>query len=93
MATSNEPLLTESVPGSSPRKGHSTQHWVLFLLLTLVAAFAIYKYVWQPRQQETKEVAEETKARNNAKPVATVVKIDDGTFLARVEHSRNDAGL
>ena len=75
MPTTNEPLLSAPAVNDGKRKGHSTRYWVLFLLLTLVAGLAIYKYVWQPRQQETTEVAQDTKDRINAKPIATVVKV------------------
>lgn len=79
MAASNEPLM-EAATTSRERKGHSTSHWLLFLLLTLAAAFVIFKFVWQPRQQESAEVVNETKARVSAKPMATVVKVMPAPF-------------
>ncbi len=75
MAISNQPLLSDPATGEKQRKGHSSVYWLIFLLVTGVAAFLIFKYVWQPRQQETDEVAKETKERISARPIATVVKV------------------
>ena len=75
MATSNEPLLTDPAADANQRKGHSSRYWLFFLLVTAVAGVLIYKYAVQPRQQETREVALDTKERMAAKPIATVVKV------------------
>ncbi len=79
MATSNEPFINATPPNAQPT-GHSARHWLLFILLTLIAAVAVFKYVWQPRQQENAEVVQETKARVSAKPIATVVKVMASPF-------------
>jgi len=75
MAISNEPLLTDPAASQQQRKGHSLVYWLVFLLVTAVAAFFVFKYVWQPRQQETEAVAQETKDKVHARPVVTVVKV------------------
>ena len=73
MATSNEPVVSDPANGDALRKGHSTRYWVLFVLVSLAAGILIFRYVWQPRQQETNEVAQETKAHIGCvKPIATV---------------------
>jgi multidrug efflux pump subunit AcrA (membrane-fusion protein) len=48
---------------------------LLFVLVTIVAAFLIFNYVWRPRQEERAQVSQETQERLNAKPIATVVKV------------------
>jgi multidrug efflux pump subunit AcrA (membrane-fusion protein) len=80
MAISNEPLLSEATAGETQRKGHSAVYWVVFLVVTLVAGLLIFRYVWQPRQKEDREVAQETKDRIHAKPVAIVDKIVAAPF-------------
>jgi multidrug efflux pump subunit AcrA (membrane-fusion protein) len=80
MARSNEPLLSEPATDERKRGGHSARYWLVFLLVTLVAGLLIFKYAWQPREQETNEVAKQTKERQQALPIATVVRVEAAPF-------------
>jgi multidrug efflux pump subunit AcrA (membrane-fusion protein) len=72
MAISNEPIAGVATGGD---KGHSVRHWVLFLLLLLVVAGLIVKFVWMPRREEDREVVAAAKQQSQAKPVVEVVKL------------------
>jgi multidrug efflux pump subunit AcrA (membrane-fusion protein) len=80
MATSNEPLLGTPSSREGQGGGHSLRYWLLFLLITLVVGILIFKYVWQPRQQETNDVRQEASERTHARPIATVVKVVSSPF-------------
>jgi multidrug efflux pump subunit AcrA (membrane-fusion protein) len=97
MAASNHPLIGEPVAGETNRKGHSIRHWLLFLVVTLVAGVLIFKFAWLPRREQNAEIALDAKERAHSKPAAVVVKIDavpfsrelsiPGTSLAYTEAS------
>jgi multidrug efflux pump subunit AcrA (membrane-fusion protein) len=97
MAASNHPLVGQPVGSEAPRKGHSTRYWLLFLLVTLVAGVLIFKFAWLPRHEQNREITQDVKDREHAKPAAVVFKVAavpfsrqlsiPGTSLAYIEAS------
>jgi len=71
MAIGNEPIA--GVAASN--KGHSMRHWLLFLILLLVAAGLIVRFVWLPRHEEDREVVMAAKTQSQAKPVVEVLRL------------------
>jgi len=71
MAISNEPIA--GLAGNN--KGHSARHWILFLILLLVAAGLVVRFVFIPRQQEDREVVLAAKQQSQAKPVVEVLNV------------------
>jgi len=72
MAISNEPIAGVA---AARDKGHSAKHWVLFLLLLLVVAGLIVRFVWLPRREEDREVVLAAKQQSQAKPSVEVLKL------------------
>jgi len=72
MAISNEPIAGVAT-GSD--KGHSVKHWVVFLLLLLVVAGLIVRFVWMPRRDEDRDVVAAAKQQSLAKPTVEVLKL------------------
>jgi multidrug efflux pump subunit AcrA (membrane-fusion protein) len=98
MAVSNPPSVSEPASGETAgSKGHSARHWLLFLLLTLVAGVLIFTFAWLPRRKENAEINQDVKDRAHTKPAAVVFKVEavpfsrelsiPGTSLAYTEAS------
>ena len=71
MAISNEPIADVAASG----KGHSMRHWLLFLILVLVVAGFIVRFVLLPRHEEDREVVMAARTQSQAKPVVEVLKL------------------
>src|SRR4051794_9741022 len=60
---------------SGDRPGHSVRHWLVFLLLVVVAAFAVIFFGWLPRHRRTESIDEEAKERSQALPRLQVERV------------------
>jgi len=71
----NEPLNSNGQVRSGRKPGHSARHWLLFLVLVLFAAVAVFFFGWLPRHKRTESINEEAKTRTEARPRVQVQRV------------------
>src|SRR6201996_4039826 len=60
---------------SGDKPGHSVRHWLVFLVLLVVAALAVIFFGWLPRQRRTESINEEAKERTQSLPRLQVERV------------------
>lgn len=62
-------------PQKPHRPGHSAKHWIIFVVLVVIAAVLVFFIGWLPRHKRTEAIDQQAKERSEALPRVNVMVV------------------